>query len=415
MLKGKSNVRVKNRIVGKEFGTILAVALTALLLLTACAPAPTVEGKKVEVAAIWGMTGPAAASLQIQTAAIQDYFRYFNEQEAIPGVSIDLSWGDDMLQSPLLYSHYERFVEGGIPLIFMEEATGLTGLKDRFEKDEVVIVAPGSGYQEVAYPPGWRYGTTPTIAEQAAAVFEYFRENWKEERSPRLALVGIESPWGYEPRYAIEYAQSLGFEVLPPEIVPFVTLDATTQLIRLSGEGADLVYIQGLPTATGPVLKDAERLGLLGQMQFAGHQSGMGERVIQMTGAASEGYLMPRPFPWFDEIEIPGIKLMLDTQMKYHGKVTREGECFFSWVSAPVVCEAIKRAIENVGYENLDGSALKEAMDSIKDFDVYGLATVTYKPDDHRGVTKVAIYQVREGKIVRISDWQEAPVLVSEE
>ena len=408
---------MKNKMIkGKRVGIIiLAVAATVALLLTSCAPAPTVEGKKVEVAAIWGMTGPAAASLQIQTASIQDYFRYFNEQEAIPGVSIELSWADDILQSPLLYSHYEKFVERGMPLIFMEEATGLVGLKDRFERDKVVIVMPGSGYQEANYPPGWRYGATSTIAEQAAAVLEYFRENWQEERSPRLVLVGIESPWGYEPRYATEYARTLGFEVLPPETVPFVTLDATTQLIRLSGEGADLVYIQALPMGSGPFLRDAERLGLLGQMQFAGHQSSMGERVIQMTGAASEGYLMPRPFPWFDETEIPGIELILDTQMKYHGKVTREGEVFFAWASACVVCEAIKRAIENVGYENLDGPAIKEGMDSIKDFDVYGLATFTYKPDDHRGVTKVAIYQVKEGKIVRATDWREAPMLPTEE
>jgi len=434
MLKGKSNVRaptcargvikhdrkgkdeMRSRLVKRQLsGVIMAVGLVVALLLTACAPAPTVEGEEVEVAAIWGMTGPAAASLQIQTASIQDYFRYFNEQEGIPGVSIELSWADDILQSPLLYSHYERFVERGMSLIFMEEATGLVGLKDRFEKDKVVIAMPGSGYQEANYPPGWRYGATSTIAEQAAAVFEYFRENWQEERSPRLALVGIESPWGYEPRYAIEYAQSLGFEVLPPETVPFVTLDATIQLLRLKDSGADLVYIQALPMGSGPVLRDAERLGLLGQMQFAGHLSGMGERVIEMTGAASEGYLIPRPFPWFDETEIPGIKLMLDTQMKYHGKVTREGECFFAWASACVVCEAIKRATENVGYENLDGLAIKEGMDSIKDFDVYGLATVTYEADDHRGVTKLAIYQVRDGKIVRVSDWREAPMLLPEE
>jgi len=320
-----------------------------------------------------------------------------------------------VLQMPLLYSHYERFIERGMPLIFMEEATGLVGLKDRFEKDKVVIVMPGSGYQEANYPPGWRYGATPTIAEQAAVVLEHFRENWQEDRAPRLVFVGMDSPWGREPEYVTEYARSLGFEVLPLEITPFVTLDATTHLIRLSGEGVDLVYIQALPMASGPILRDAERLGLLGQMQFAGHQSSMGERVIQMTGAASEGYLMPRPFPWFDETEIPGIELILDTQMKYHGKVTREGEVFFAWASSVVVCEAMKRAIENVGYENLDGTAIKEGMDSIKDFDVHGLATITYTPDDHRGVTKVAIYQVKEGKIVRVTDWREAPMLPTEE
>jgi ABC-type branched-subunit amino acid transport system substrate-binding protein len=69
----------------------------------------------------------------------------------------------------------------------------------------------------------------------------------------------------------------------------------------------------------------------------------------------------------------------------------------------------MRRAIENVGYENLDGRAIKEALDGMKDFDVYGLASITYKPDDHRGSAKMAVYQVRGGKIVRVSDWREVP------
>jgi hypothetical protein len=82
------------------------------------------------------------------------------------------------------------------------------------------------------------------------------------------------------------------------------------------------------------------------------------------------------------------------------------------WVPAAVACEALKKAMDNVGYDNLDGLAIKEAIDSIQDFDIYGLATVTYKADDHRGITRGAVYQVEDGKIVRASDWQEASKLV---
>jgi branched-chain amino acid transport system substrate-binding protein len=96
--------------------------------------------------------------------------------------------------------------------------------------------------------------------------------------------------------------------------------------------------------------------------------------------------------------------------MKYHGKMEREGEYFYGWVSTAVICEAMRRAIENVGYENLDGPAIKEALDGMQDFDVYGLASITYKPGDHRGTTRMAVYEARGGKIVRLSDWQEAPL-----
>jgi len=396
---------------GKRVGiTILAVAATVALLLTSCAPGPTVEEKVVKVAASYPMTGAGASSMQLQEGGIEDYFRYFNEQEVIPGVRVQLSWADDFLSVTQIYSNYARFVERGMPLIFMEQQGAVIGLKDRAEKDQVVLFVAASGYQEVYYPePGWRYAVSPSIAEQAAALARYFMENWQEERAPRLAFIGMDTPWGLEPEYATGYCQGLGFEVLPLELTPFVTLDATTILLRLKESGADLVYIQALPMAVGPILRDAERLGMAGQMTFAGHQSGMGERVVQMAGVASEGYLIPRLFPWFNETEVPGIKLILDTQMKYHGKEMREGEVTFGWVAGPVVCEAIRRAIENVGYENLDGAAVKEALDSIKDFDVYGLATVTYEPDDHRGVTKVAIHRIENGKMVRVTDWQEVP------
>jgi branched-chain amino acid transport system substrate-binding protein len=403
---------MRNRMVKeKRLGiAILAIGLAALLVLTACAPRPVVEEKTAQFGWILPITGPASAPTQVMLAGGEDYIRYFNEQEAIPGVRIKQLWRDTGFQYALGIGHYERFVEAGIPLIDTEESTLAFGLKERFERDEVVHFTVGAAYNELMFPePGWLYTINPTLSEQAPVVLQYFMENWKEERPPRLAFLTLDAPWGYQARYATGYARSLGFEVLPSEVVPHVVLDATGQLLRLKEAGADLVYMQALAPSVAPTLRDAERLGLLDQIQFAGHPSAMGERVIEQTGVASEGFLISRAYPWFDETEVPGIKLMIDNMMKYHGEVRRDGEYFFGWVGAAVVCEAMRRAIENVGYENLDGPAIKEALDGMKDFDVYGLASITYKPDDHRGSTKMAVYEVRGGKIVRASDWREVP------
>jgi branched-chain amino acid transport system substrate-binding protein len=403
----------KRMVKEKRLGmTLLAMALAILLVLTACAPRPIAEEKTAQFGWILPITGGASAAIAPVVAGGQDYVRYFNEQEAIPGVDIELLWRDTAFQFALGLSHYERFVEAGIPLIGAVDSALVLGLKGRFERDEVVAFIPGATYQEELYPePGWLYAVTPLISEQATVLFQYFMENWKEERPPRLALVGIsESQFGWEPRYAIGYARSLGFEVLPWEAVPIVVLDATVQLLRLAEAEADLVHLQTMPEGAGPILRDAERLGLLDKFQFAGHSSTMGDRTIKVAGAATEGYLASMTYPWFDETEVPGIELIIDNMMKYHGEVKRDGEYYFGWVSAAVISEAIKRAIENVGYENLDGPAIKEALDGMQDFDVYGLASITYKPGDHRGTTRMAVYEARGGKIVRLSDWQEAPL-----
>ena len=75
--------------------------------------------------------------------------------------------------------------------------------------------------------------------------------------------------------------------------------------------------------------------------------------------------------------------------------------------------EAIRIAIEEVGYENLDGRAVKEAMYGIKDFDPHGTGKkVTYTPEDHRGSPVIRIYEVQGGEVVPVTDWRDAPMLV---
>ncbi len=48
----------------------------------------------------------------------------------------------------------------------------------------------------------------------------------------------------------------------------------------------------------------------------------------------------------------------------------------------------------------------------MKDFDVDGIAKITFGLEDRRGIRSYAVHQVQGGKIVRVSDWREAPILV---
>jgi branched-chain amino acid transport system substrate-binding protein len=403
---------MRNRIAKeKRLGiAILATALAALLVLTACTPQPITEEKTAQFGWIQPITGGGAATSQTLLMGWQDYVRYFSEQQAIPGVRIELLWRDTQLQVGLGIGHYERFVAAGMPLIAVGDPAVTAALKARYEKDKVVGFLIGAPTHEDMYPePGWFYVNLLPMFERASVALEYFVENWKEERPPRLAFMHVDHSVGYGVRYVTGYARDLGFEVLPAEVVPIVPLDTTTQLLRLKENGADLVYIVHQSEGAGIILRDAERLGLLDESQFAGPSLLMGVRTIKLAGTGAEGFLVTRSFPWFDETEVPGIKLMIDNMMKYHGQVTRDGEYLTAWTAAATVCEGIRRAIEYIGYENLDGPAIKEALDGMQDFDVYGLASITYKPGDHRGNTKKAVYEVRGGEQVRVSDWREAP------
>ena len=263
------------------------------------------------------------------------------------------------------------------------------------------------------YPPGWIYATYPLWSEQFTVWCQWVMENWQGDKPPKVALIGPDAhagPPAIEP--AIPYVESMGVEMLPSEFVPWVPLDTTSQLLRLKERGANYVFITPVWSVAVPILRDAERLGLMGEIHFAGTENTQSEKTLAALGAAAEGYTAPRPHLWCTETEIPGIKLMRDLRLKYGGEYYFFGDDANCIVMVSVAVEAIKSAIEEVGYENLDSRAVKEALDNMKDFDAYGIRRITYTPDDHRGDNRVKIYQVIGGKVVSVSDWMEAPMII---
>jgi len=397
----------------KPLVTVVAVVLTAVLLLAACAtPATQPEQKKVvEVGDMLPLTGHGASAAQPILEAEIAYYKYFNEEMGIPGVTIQLSWIDVGTEAPRAIAAYRRFVDSGMPIITSTSTSGTAAIQPMLAKDNMAMVSLNTG-DTLVYPPGNIYCFSPTWAEQFGAFADYVMENWKESRPPKLGFITSDSAWGMEPvAQGTKYARSIGIEMLPIEFVPFVTLDATTNLLRLSDQGVDVVYIHGLPATVVPILKDAERLGLLGKIQFGGNGNGLNEGTVKGAGSAAEGYLAPLYWPFFSDTEVPGVEKTIDMLMETHGEVIMDGGYLSGRIYAGIPCEAIRRAIENVGYENLDSGAVIAELNGFKDVDLEGLTRVTYT-QDRTGFRFTRMYTVRDGKIVRISEWAEAPRLV---
>jgi ABC-type branched-subunit amino acid transport system substrate-binding protein len=383
-------------------------------LVSACAPGPPppVEEKVVEIGNLALFSGGGAIAEAPFQNALFDYVRYFNAEKGIPGVTIKVVWIDTGTDTGRFISGYHRLVDRGVPTIFSNLNAPLEALKPQFERDQIPVITAGASATMI-YPPGWIYCIWVTGAEAVTPVLDYFMQNWDEERPPRLQFLIIAVAWGYEAaEQGAKYAESIGFEALPLEISPHVTLDATTQLLRIREHEVDLVYIQHIISGAGPIMRDVERLGLQDEMQFSGTEWILGEPLINMSPVATEGFLVARATPWLDETEIPGIGTMTDIQLKYRGEVGKAPEYTTGWVYGTIICEAVKRALEEVGYENLDGPAVKRALESIKDFDVGGMAKFTFGPEDRKGADNYAVYQVQGGKIVRVTDWREVPMLM---
>ncbi|MCK4722514.1 MAG: hypothetical protein KAT75_04380, partial [Dehalococcoidia bacterium] len=73
--------------------------------------------------------------------------------------------------------------------------------------------------------------------------------------------------------------------------------------------------------------------------------------------------------------------------------------------------EGVKRAVEAVGYENIDGEAMKTAYESLTGLDLSQgiVGPCTYSPTNRQGADVTKIYQVQNGKNVDISGWRTVP------
>jgi branched-chain amino acid transport system substrate-binding protein len=407
---------MKNRLAKqKQFWiTISAVALTVLLLVTACGPgAPAEEKKVVKIGAILPVTGPASTIMQVGFRNLVDYIEYFDEVgvpglELPPGVTIELIWGDSGYEAPRAISVYER-IHHDVAYLYAASPVEDYAIKSRLERDGIAAMTMAVD-EALVYPPGWFFTVFPTESERFAAVCDWIMENWEEERPPRVAFMGTDTPTGRAPEaMGTAYAKSKGIEMLPFEVIPHMPLDVTPQLVRLEERGADYIYITTIWSAAIPILRDAERLGLLGKIRFgAGLEDNVTIPLIEALGPLAEGYFGAKTFPWYTETPI-----LWDILREYEGRLdtTGSGACTLQFV--PVMIEAIRVAIEEVGYENLDSRAVKEAMYSIKDFDPHHIGRpVTYTWEDHRGAPALRIYEVRGGEVVPVTDWRQTPMLV---
>jgi len=393
---------------------ILVTGLIAVLLFTGCAPGTPVEEQKVvKIGYIAPLTGSAAAVMQPGYRNIVDYLRYFEEVgvpglSLPPGVTTELVWGDSGLEVSRAISIYERIYQD-VVYFHLPAPTEAHGLQSRLERDGMAAMCLGVD-EGLMYPPASIFSIFPTESERFAAVCDWIMENWEEERPPRVGMMGVDVASGRAAEVmGTAYAKSIGIEMLPFEVVPFAPLDVSPQLLRLAEAGADFVYLQCLWETAIPIMKDAERLGLTDKIRFGGGiEDTQSVQLIEALDAGAEGYFAGRSFPWYEETPI-----VFDILREYQGRLDTSGGGAGTLQFGPVPIEAIRIAIEQVGYENLDSRAVKEAMYSIKDFDPHNIGRpVTYTREDNRGTPVLRIYEVQGGEVVPLTDWREARMLV---
>jgi len=180
---------------------LVAIMLMALPLLVACggddgktpAPTPTAEPTSEPVTITIGnlsdLTGPSANPMEYINMALDDLVEYYNENNLIPGVRLEVVTYDGQMDPARDIPGYEWLIEKGADLIFTPIPATPVTLKSRVDSDKVVLFSMAADKDEIL-PPGYVFnlGTIPQY--DAYTLLKWIAENDWDYKTNGPAKVG---------------------------------------------------------------------------------------------------------------------------------------------------------------------------------------------------------------------------------
>jgi len=406
---------------------LISVAMTLSLVFAciSCAttptPAPPEEGKKetvtITIGALLDLSGPTATSTLPGVDGLRDVNNYFNKKGGLDWdggkVIVKIEEFDNRYDPSVSLPAYERMAARGLPVVLTHQSTDNLGLKDRAERDKVVIftLSPTSG---ALVPPGWVFANYLSYADSFTGFLKWVKDTWDWEGkgTPQVASLTWDTAYGKAHLCAEPYAEELGIEYVGTEYSAILPTDVTPQVERLKELGADYVVTQAV-TPIAIYMKDMHRLGFEGHLVI-GLNTGLIEWIPAAGADAAVGTISLKGLIDMGSItaDHPYMKKCKEIQ-DYLG-IDRDISTFYpNGTSGMVIIQdAIVRALNKVGDpDKVTGQAIYDALIETKNLDTWGATTpISYSATQRRGSVSLRMTEAKPGgSIGLVHDWMEVP------
>lgn len=383
------------------------VALSILAMVFSLGNVLAAEKGPIHFVMLTDLTGPAHAQVAPEGWAAEDYIKWLNNHGGINGHPLTIEIIDTKYQLPLIRTAYARNKDRKyLTMSFDAISGGIEAMKGQFPIDKIPV-SMYTGHGPALYPASWVFSAMPPYDDTLCTFADWIKANWKEKRKPRLALLLGDYASGRSPEAAKWYCEKIGVEVVSVEYVPVLPTDTSDLLIRMRNQKPDFVFDTLMPDQVKVVLKDRLKLGIkIPQANFV-YNSDLIKATVPLEAYA--GYMgLQCAASWWEK-DVPGVKLAYELY-KHRGPIPNATYVLslggiMAWV------EAVKNAINKVGYEKFDGQAIYDGYMQIKNFTAMGLyKEISYYPDDVRGSKWLKICKFNnDGSISNVTGWMEAP------
>jgi ABC-type branched-subunit amino acid transport system substrate-binding protein len=214
-----------------------------------------------------------------------------------------------------------------------------------------------------------------------------------------------------------EYLAGLGIEIVAEEVYDLApTADTTAAILNGQAAGANVIWTNTLAFGTSVILNDLNALGLRDQFVVAADNWGMDLATYAFLAepAYGVGLITAFPYLWWTDTDNAGVQY---AQELFTANERSAGEHNVGYLlliaGVDLIVDGMKLAIDTVGYDNLSGEAVHDALVALGSHQaLHGVLRVDYSGGSRSPhMAQIRMIQGGPDAFVVIQDWSETPDL----
>jgi ABC-type branched-subunit amino acid transport system substrate-binding protein len=373
------------------------------------------DGKvTITIGHITDMSGPASPAYRAVTFALEDVVRYFNEEDLIPGVKIEIVTYDTGYNPARDIPGYDWCRDRGAKVIY--GALPSAGVLKPFAQGDEIPVVTLAVSKPMIEPPGWLFAMNAPVSYQIKAFLKWIsEEDWDYDQGiPKIGSVGWEEPYHLEVTTAIkEYVDDHPgqFDYVAGLLAPYGSVSWAGEVVKL--RGCDYVYLPSTGLDTLTFAREFRNKG--GTATFIGVDAMDAFRGLLLDGLGWEdldGSIAAHAATrWWGETS-PIVDLAEQLLSEYHpgeaADIVHAGIGYIGgFHQAYGFLELLQETIDDVGAENFDGQAFYDTAIGFSKtwvgYEQWGFTETKRYAWDYVGIYE---WSQADGDVVRfVTDW----------
>lgn len=390
--------------------SVLALTSAAAISLTACAggggdEAATGDKEALKIGVSAPLSGPVAAAGTGQACGIRAYFEAANADGGINGYPVDVTVVDNVYEPATAATDAREFAADEAFAVTVIGTATAEAARPALQPQGIPLFGTGDGASFV--PPKWEgdFGYYPQYADDAIGAVDFIAD---ELGADSFSFVNVSGAGEAATEAVPGAAENVGIELASNQAIPVSATDFSPYAQSLKSAGAPVVYAQLTDTQFSNLQKEADAIGY--EPDWVLWPIGFGPTYLELAGDLAEGVYVGQWATPSTETDDPEVQAYIDAI-----ELLDEPDCSdpseTNLQTGYGVAAVMAHGIEQITADGEEPTreAFIEALQNVESQSIATTNEITYSSDSHAGIDTVSYWQVTDGVLKNVTDWQ--PIL----